>query len=74
MAQVNEVTYALLFERKYEAYLLSAVGPCVVLGLLGHLTFVAYPLDQFNERATTALSLLIVVAALFSQVCLRADF
>lgn len=63
------VDFALLFERKFEAYLLSAVGPCVVLGLLGHVTFIAYPLHHFNERAATALSLLIVVAALFSQVC-----
>lgn len=59
---------AVLLERRNEAFLLSALGPCLVLGLLGHLSFIAFSINEFNERASTALSLLIVVSALFSQV------
>ncbi|KAK3855457.1 hypothetical protein Pcinc_038149 [Petrolisthes cinctipes] len=65
--KVTQVEVAVLLERRNEAYLLSALGPCLVLGLLGHLSFVAFSINEFNERASTALSLLIVVAALFSQ-------
>ncbi|KAK4326156.1 hypothetical protein Pmani_003302 [Petrolisthes manimaculis] len=65
--RVTLVEVAVLLERRNEAYLLSALGPCLVLGLLGHLSFVAFSINEFNERASTALSLLIVVAALFSQ-------
>nr|XP_053633553.1 uncharacterized protein LOC128689372 isoform X2 [Cherax quadricarinatus] len=63
-----EVLMVMVLERRSEAFLLSAVGPCLVLGLLGHLSFLAFPLNHFSERANTSLSLLIVVAALFSQV------
>ncbi|XP_069942591.1 glycine receptor subunit alphaZ1-like [Cherax quadricarinatus] len=62
-----EVLMVMVLERRSEAFLLSAVGPCLVLGLLGHLSFLAFPLNHFSERANTSLSLLIVVAALFSQ-------
>ncbi|MPC48264.1 hypothetical protein E2C01_042032 [Portunus trituberculatus] len=64
----QEVKMGLLLTRRSGAFLLSSIGPCVVLLLLGHLSFVAFPLHQFTDRASTSLSLLIVVAALFSQM------
>ncbi|KAK7081473.1 hypothetical protein SK128_020039, partial [Halocaridina rubra] len=64
---VSSVELAILLERRGEAFLKSAIGPCLILGLLGHLSFLAFPVDEFNERASTSLSLLIVVASLFSQ-------
>ena len=63
----QQVEMGLLLERRNGAFLLSSIGPCVVLLLLGHLSFIAFPLQQFTDRASTSLSLLIVVAALFSQ-------
>ncbi|XP_071547094.1 gamma-aminobutyric acid receptor alpha-like [Panulirus ornatus] len=56
-----------MLKRHSEAFLLSVIGPCLVLCFLGHLTFVAYPLHKFDERTSTSVTLLIVVAALFSQ-------
>ncbi|KAK8382002.1 hypothetical protein O3P69_015180 [Scylla paramamosain] len=64
----QQVEMGLLLERRNGAFLFSSIGPCVVLLLLGHLSFVAFPLHQFTDRASTSLSLLIVVAALFSQM------
>ncbi|KAK7077723.1 hypothetical protein SK128_013344 [Halocaridina rubra] len=64
---VRRVELAILLERRGEAFLKSAIGPCLILGLLGHISFLAFPVDEFNERASTSLSLLIVVASLFSQ-------
>lgn len=63
----QQVEMGLLLKRRSGAFLFSSIGPCVVLLLLGHLSFIAFPLHQFTERASTSLSLLIVVASLFSQ-------
>ncbi|XP_050690041.1 uncharacterized protein LOC126982203 [Eriocheir sinensis] len=63
----QRVEIGLLLQRRNGAFMLSSIGPCVVLALLGHLSFLAFPLHLFTDRASTSLSLLIVVAALFSQ-------
>ncbi|XP_047737925.1 acetylcholine receptor subunit alpha-type acr-7-like [Hyalella azteca] len=57
-----------LLRRKYFSYLLTTFFPCIVLSLLGSLTMISFRLDNFQDRITVTLSLLIVVASLFSQV------
>ncbi|XP_066977831.1 uncharacterized protein [Macrobrachium rosenbergii] len=63
----DQVVVAVLIDRKSEAFFLTMLGPCIVLEMLGHLSFLAFPIDEFYQRASTSLSLLIVVASLFSQ-------
>ncbi|KAG7165243.1 Gamma-aminobutyric acid receptor subunit rho-1-like 3, partial [Homarus americanus] len=58
----------LLFFRRYEAYLLTTFVPCIILYLLSELTLTHFRLDDFTDRITVTLSLLIVIASLFSQV------
>ena len=58
----------ILFRRKYDSYLLTIFLPCVVLYILGVLTMTSFHLDNFKDRMNVTLSLLIVVASLFSQV------
>ncbi|XP_068233814.1 uncharacterized protein [Palaemon carinicauda] len=63
----DQVVIAVLIERKNKAFFLTMLGPCIVLEMLGLLSFLAFPIDEFYQRASTCLSLLIVVASIFSQ-------
>ncbi|XP_064108060.1 uncharacterized protein LOC135216610 [Macrobrachium nipponense] len=63
----DQVVVAVLIDRRSKAFFLTMLGPCIVLEMLGHLSFLAFPIDEFYQRASTSLSLLIVVASLFSQ-------
>ncbi|XP_069157078.1 uncharacterized protein [Procambarus clarkii] len=58
----------LLFFRRFQAYLLTTFVPCIILYLLSELTLTHFRLDAFTDRITVTLSLLIVIASLFSQV------
>lgn len=64
----SQVDLKLLFYRRFEAYLLTTFVPCVVLYLLSQLTLTHFRLENFTDRITVTLSLLIVIASLFSQV------
>lgn len=64
----SQVDLKLLFYRRFEAYLLTTFVPCVVLYLLSQLTLTHFRLESFTDRITVTLSLLIVIASLFSQV------
>lgn len=64
----RQVNLKLLFYRRFEAYLLTTFVPCVVLYLLSQLTLTHFRLESFTDRITVTLSLLIVIASLFSQV------
>ncbi|KAG7168031.1 Glutamate-gated chloride channel-like 10, partial [Homarus americanus] len=64
----TEVIVYVLFTRKFIAYLLTTFLPCIVLCILSHLTLTHFQLDNFTDRITVTLSLLIVIASLFSQV------
>ncbi|KAF2363276.1 Neurotransmitter-gated ion-channel ligand-binding domain [Trinorchestia longiramus] len=57
-----------LMKRKYFSYLLTTFLPCIILSVLGSMTMISFRLDNFQDRITVTLSLLIVVASLFSQV------
>ena len=54
--------------RRFESYLLTTFIPCLVLVILGQVTLTHFARDDFQDRITVTLSLLIVVASLFSQV------
>ncbi|XP_053648433.1 uncharacterized protein [Cherax quadricarinatus] len=62
------MNFRLLFFRRYEAYLLTTFVPCIILYLLSELTLTHFRLDDFTDRITVTLSLLIVITSLFSQV------
>ncbi|XP_071541421.1 gamma-aminobutyric acid receptor subunit rho-2-like [Panulirus ornatus] len=64
----HTVRFKLLFYRRYEAYLLTTFGPCVILYMLSKLTLTRFQIAGFTDRITVSLSLLIVIASLFSQV------
>ena len=53
--------------RRFESVLLTTLLPCVILLLLGKMTLL-FKHKSFNEKITVTLSLLIVVASIFSQV------
>ncbi|XP_066977933.1 uncharacterized protein [Macrobrachium rosenbergii] len=63
----DTVVIAVMIRRRSEGFFLTTLGPCLVLEILGHISLVAFPVDEFYQRASTALSLLIVMASLFSQ-------
>ena len=63
----SSVTFKFILERIYLSYLMTTFGPCIVLCGLGSVTMIAFNIDNFTDRITVTLSLLIVVAALFSQ-------
>lgn len=65
---MSTITIKILFRRKYDSYLLTTFLPCIVLYILGVLTMTSFHLDNFGDRIGVTLSLLIVVASLFSQV------
>ena len=64
----STLTIKIFFTRRYYSYLLTTFFPCVILYILGVLTMTSFKLDNFSDRITVTLSLLIVVASLFSQV------
>ena len=64
----SSVRFSFLLERIYVSYLMTTFGPCIVLCGLGSVTMIAFELDNFTDRITITLSLLIVVASLFSQM------
>ena len=63
----SSVKFQFLLERIYMSYLMTTFGPCIVLCGLGSVSMIAFKIDDFTDRITITLSLLIVVAALFSQ-------
>lgn len=64
----SHFTVYMLLERVYNSYLLTTFIPCIVLCILGSITMIAFRPDNFTDRVTVTISLLIVVASLFSQV------
>ncbi|XP_042889458.1 uncharacterized protein LOC122264570 [Penaeus japonicus] len=64
---LTDVVLVVLFTRKFESYLLTTFLPCMVLCALSQLTLTHFHLDDFPDRITVTLSLLIVLASLFSQ-------
>lgn len=64
----NVLTLKLLFVRRFEAFLLTTFLPCIILCALSQLTLTHFNLDDFTDRITVTLSLLIVIASLFSQM------
>lgn len=64
----NEVSVKMLFTRKFIGYLLTTFLPCAILYTLSEFTLILFRLDGFTDRITVTLSLLIVIASLFSQV------
>ena len=69
MSTVSQwVEINILLTRRFESYLLTTFVPCIILVILGQVTLTHFGLDDFQDRITVTLSLLIVVASLFSQV------
>ncbi|XP_047478927.1 glutamate-gated chloride channel-like [Penaeus chinensis] len=64
---VPEIALVVLFTRKFESFLLTTFLPCIILCALSQLTLTHFHLDDFPDRITVTLSLLIVLASLFSQ-------
>ncbi|KAK3873063.1 hypothetical protein Pcinc_021897 [Petrolisthes cinctipes] len=64
----EEVKLQFLFNRRFEAYMLTTFMPCVLLCILAHITLTHFQLENFTDRITVTLSLLIVLASLFSQL------
>lgn len=62
------VVLRLLFTHKFAAYLMTTFFPCIILCLLAHVTLTHFQLTDFNDRIMVTLSLLIVLASLFSQL------
>ncbi|XP_063888524.1 uncharacterized protein LOC135115557 [Scylla paramamosain] len=58
----------LLFTRKFESYVMTTFLPCIILCLLAHTTLTHFKIENFNDRIMVTLSLLIVLASLFSQL------
>ncbi|ROT73128.1 hypothetical protein C7M84_008444 [Penaeus vannamei] len=59
--------FAFLLERYYGTHILTTIGPCFVLTVIGYLTQL-FGSDNFSDRIMVTLSCLIVVASLFSQI------
>lgn len=66
--EVMNIQLLVLFSRRYEAFLLTTFLPCFFLAFLSVLTLTHFQLDGFTDRITVTLSLLIVIASLFSQL------
>lgn len=64
----NLLILKLLFIRRFEAFLLTTFLPCIILCSLSQLTLTHFNIDDFTDRITVTLSLLIVIASLFSQM------
>ncbi|XP_050729953.1 uncharacterized protein LOC127005238 [Eriocheir sinensis] len=62
------VALRLLFTHKFSAYVMTTFCPCIILCLLAHVTLTHFQLTDFNDRIMVTLSLLIVLASLFSQL------
>lgn len=73
-----QATLVVKLGRRYAAYMINTLMPCMVLEMIGFLTH-AFPIKDFSNRCTATLSCLIVKAAFFLQVgdgfllCLRDD-
>ncbi|MPC35213.1 hypothetical protein E2C01_028631 [Portunus trituberculatus] len=52
--------------RRYDAYFINTMLPCMLLEVIGFLTH-AFPIQDFSNRCTATLSCLIVKAAFFLQ-------
>ncbi|XP_063874301.1 acetylcholine receptor subunit epsilon-like [Scylla paramamosain] len=53
--------------RRYDAYFINTMLPCMLLEVIGFLTH-AFPIQDFSNRCTATLSCLIVKAAFFLQI------
>jgi len=56
-----------LLRRRFQSYILTQFLPCFFLLILGNFTLLCFRIDDFADKITITLSLLIVVASLFSQ-------
>ena len=65
---ISHLNVVLLLTRRYDSYLYTTFLPCIILCVLGALTMIFFRIDDFSDRITVTLSLLIVVASLFSQM------
>lgn len=65
---VTSVSAKVLLTHKYQSYLVTTFLPCSMLLLLGCCTVWFFKHENFTDRITVTLSLLIVVASIFSQV------
>lgn len=64
----KQVIVKLLFIRRSAAFVTTTFLPCILLCLLAHMTLTHFKLENFNDRIMVTLSLLIVLASLFSQL------
>ena len=63
----SQVNIFVKLERRYYSYLCTTYLPCTILLILGDLTLMCFRIDDFTDKITITLSLLIVVASIFSQ-------
>ncbi|CAL4152825.1 unnamed protein product [Meganyctiphanes norvegica] len=68
VSEVKIITLKLLIRRASQTYLLTTFLPCSSLCILGQMTLTHFSIDNFSDRITVSVSLLIVIASLFSQV------
>lgn len=67
-SNVVGISVKVLLFRKYQSYMLTTFLPCGILIILGNFTLTGFLVNNFSDRIMVTLSLLIVVASLFSQV------
>ena len=64
----NIVKIYLAFQRYSISYVLSVYLPCYFILLIALITVVLFPIEDFTNKITVTVSLLIVVTALFAQI------
>lgn len=64
----QDLVLCFLFEHKFASYVFTTFIPCIILCGLAHVTLTHFQLTDFNDRIMVTLSLLIVLASLFSQM------
>ena len=57
----------LIFQRHYNSHILTMFLPCFIIIAIAQITVVMFPLENFTDKITVTLSLLIVVTTLFAQ-------
>lgn len=62
------ISAKVLLYREFQSYMLTTFLPCGILIALSNSTLMGFLLKNFSDRIMVTLSLLIVVASLFSQV------
>ncbi|KAB7495408.1 Gamma-aminobutyric acid receptor subunit beta-like [Armadillidium nasatum] len=66
----KEIQISIKFARNYGAFIFNTIFPCIIIVLIGILSHFLPPHD-YNDRVTTTMSCLIVIATLFSQIVIH---